>query len=175
MTVRVRSDDKYLLQLVRLELDGIAEVIGYDEPYVGPCLCLSDARYADAAPTDIRLGDPTDPASLPLPFPLGALAERVATLGRHPARARLTFDGSRVCLDDRPVALTPTEAALFSVLYEAGGAFVPRDELRRRTGMTDGALGVYLHYLRRKLELELPVLEASRAEGYRLRPALLTV
>lgn len=106
--------------------------------------------------------------SLPIPTPLGAAAALL-----HPTDTpdRLIFSGGQsVTFGGRIIRLTEAEYTLLSVLAEAGGAYVGREELTRRVfrGQVSGsALNVYIHYLREKLEFRgEKVILSSRQAGY---------
>ena len=77
-----------------------------------------------------------------------------------------------VLLDGTSVTLSPTEYALYLALWEANGAFVSKDELLARlwpAGTDRGIVGVYIHYLREKLETGgRRYIVAHRGKGYAL-------
>ena len=72
----------------------------------------------------------------------------------------------------RLIRFTDAEFALLSALAEAGGEFVPREELISRVwgdSTTDGILNVYVHYLREKLEFfGEKIIISSRKYGYKI-------
>lgn len=77
----------------------------------------------------------------------------------------------------RPVALTRTEFALLRLLMRDPGCVLRRGEIYRRVwghdvGASSNALGIYVGYLRRKLEAGgCPrMIETVRGVGYALRP-----
>ena len=79
---------------------------------------------------------------------------------------------------DREVELTRTEFALLRLLLEHPGQVLTRSTIFERVwgydfGATSNTLGVYLSYLRRKLEAggEPRLLHTVRGLGYVLRPA----
>ena len=83
------------------------------------------------------------------------------------------IEGTRgVLVEGACVALSKTEHALFLALWEANGAFVSKEELLRRVWSPDtdpGIVGVYVHYLREKLEAGgKRYIIAHRGRGYRL-------
>lgn len=71
------------------------------------------------------------------------------------------------------IALSETEFALLTALGEAEGAYLTREELLARVwgnGEEEpGIVGVYIHYLRRKIEKDgVKRIFSSRGRGYRL-------
>ena len=79
-----------------------------------------------------------------------------------------------VRLGTAEIPLSKTEYALFSALDAAKGAYVPSEELLRQVwgeSETDLSLvGVYIHYLRRKLEGDgVKRIFCARGRGYRLK------
>ncbi len=78
-----------------------------------------------------------------------------------------------VLVDDSEVVLSAKEHALFMTLWEANGAYISREELLKKVWQgeeTDpGIVNVYIHYLRRKLEINgHRYIYAARGRGYRL-------
>ena len=78
----------------------------------------------------------------------------------------------RVCGES--VRLSATEAALYTLLYEADGKPVPRAEIAARifpeAQEPDRCINVYIHYLREKLEKRnRRVIFSHRGGGYSLR------
>lgn len=71
------------------------------------------------------------------------------------------------------IPLSATEYALLSALSDANGAYLTREELLARIWGADGGepgiVGVYIHYLRRKIEKDgVKRIFSSRGRGYRL-------
>lgn len=72
------------------------------------------------------------------------------------------------------VRLTPTEATLYTILWNADGAPVPREELAAQlfpqAQKAADSVSVYIHYLREKLEKgNCRVIFSHRGGGYSLR------
>ncbi len=110
--------------------------------------------------------------TLRLPLPIGALKGVL-----EKKEAVLLFpegeNGSYVLLDGEKVVLSKTEYALLKTLYDAGGAYVGRDTLLCSIfgdEVSQSALNVYIHYLRKKLEKgERRLILSSRTGGYALK------
>lgn len=71
------------------------------------------------------------------------------------------------------IPLSATEYALLTALIEADGAYVSRErlltEVWKDSGEGVGIVGVYIHYLRRKIEQDgVKRIFSSRGRGYRL-------
>jgi two-component system phosphate regulon response regulator OmpR len=93
---------------------------------------------------------------------------RLGRMEYDPVRKFLTLDGD-------PLRLTSAEASLLSVLSEAPGAILSRDDLTRRCAIEGGerAIDVQVTRLRRKIEPDPRVpqyLQTVRGHGYVLRP-----
>ncbi len=152
---------------------------------VPPCrLLLIDLDLPSLSPmateglAERRLGYTRRPLA-PLPFPVllrpCPMTEwRRAVLAEDTAATVLYANGRLTLPDGGTVLLTEREAALFSLLYEAGGAPVARDALASAVfpgaAEPEGSLTVYIHYLRKKLERNgKKVILAHRGGGYSLR------
>ena len=71
----------------------------------------------------------------------------------------------------RRIRLTEREYMLFSLLAEAKGKSVPREEICRKIWQCDDteSLNIYIYYLRRKLEMNgVKAIKAHRGKGYSL-------
>ena len=112
------------------------------------------------------LHDPDHPAAPPEPAP----ARKTRRIALGPWTADL--DLARLQRDDEAIALTANEVALITALWEAGGAPIDRDVLKRRVwGSAAGRpLVNTVSRLRRKLEEDptAPRLLLTTAHGYRL-------
>ncbi len=107
-------------------------------------------------------------ADIPLPFPIGELKRRLLS-----NKAILFVDKERLCatLGDRIIKLTEIEATLLDLIIKGGESFVRREDLHKAIWAeraTDGALNVYIHYLRRKLEGDGERVIISSRSGYRI-------
>ncbi len=124
------------------------------------------------------------------PFALEELLARLrALLRRGPGEGsegeRLGFGGlavdlgaRRVTIDGREVELTRTEFSLLELLMRNPGQVLSRSLINERVwgydfGDTSNSLGVYISYLRRKLEAggEPRLIQTVRGVGYVLREA----
>ncbi len=108
------------------------------------------------------------PVVLSLPFPMGAAAALMTRPQDEDDRLRLTPNGA--LRRGQPIHLTATEHALLSALMEAQGQTVSRSVLAHRMQAdTDGAVNVYIHYLRKKLETNGErIILSTRGGGYRI-------
>ena len=159
--VGVNTNDFYVYRKIELELSEIAEV--------------SPARseeYSDLWDTLIlHRGDElillraADTDTLPYPYPLGALCERISS----PEESPLYLHEGCAVLHGERIKLTDLEYSLLAALYEGEG-FTSREELISRVfgnGVSCGMLNVYIHYLRQKLEMGgEKIILSSRALGY---------
>ena len=71
----------------------------------------------------------------------------------------------------RLIHLTEREYMLFSLLAQANGKSVPREEICRKIWQCDDteSLNIYVYYLRRKLEMNgVKAIKAHRGKGYSL-------
>ena len=167
--VLILTADGYLLQKIRLELEGELECVT-----VGSAdAILVDVDTVDRVPAGAMTMSRRDGADVSLPFRLGELKARLI-----PKEASLLTLGDKCALlDGRAVRLTEVEFALLSAIYSRGGGYVRREELLREVwgGNADsGVINVYVHYLREKLEAGGErVILASRGEGYKINEKLL--
>ena len=84
----------------------------------------------------------------------------------------LTLDQSVLTVDGQAFALTPTEAQVIGILLERRGEPVSREEISKRIGASSAnKVDVYVCYLRKKLEGELPfkLIHTLRKQGYCIR------
>jgi two-component system response regulator QseB len=110
------------------------------------------------------------------PFAVDELAARIRLrldggLPHHPVlrHGELVLDVGRgeVTVDERPVALSPTELALLKALLAAPGEVVPPERLARDVWNEDASANlvqVYISYLRRKIGPER--IRTVRGSGY---------
>ncbi len=138
---------------------------------------FSDISDADVTARDITAGtgrylevvSAGGTARLALPATLKELTE---ALTGGTSRRLTVLPEERVCfLDSEKIRLTDTEAELLDMLYRADG-FVSREEISRHIfpdAKGTGAINVYIHYLREKLERRGErVVISSRNEGYKI-------
>lgn len=172
----VNSRDKYLILRLRvlaareglslcesINEDGISLIIWDTEQ---PLLKLQDAFVART----LRLSrDPSIEADVHLPV---ANEELSALLRGKRGEARLLLDTNERCayLDQKQIRLTEIESALLSLLIEAQGEYVSHEDAVERIWSGDagtGAVNVYIHYLREKLEgTGERIILAKRGRGY---------
>ncbi len=82
-------------------------------------------------------------------------------------------DRHAILVGDAEVNLSEREYALFMALWNADGAYVPREQLLQEVWGEDdtdaGVVNVYIHYLRRKIEPGgRRYISAARGRGYKL-------
>ena len=161
-TVTVSADSKGLsashLLLIDLDLPGL--ILSETES-------VAERRIGYSRHQDMRAPFPV----LCRPFPIVEL--RRLALAEEEAALLATEDGRTVILDGETIHLTEREAALFTILYRAGGAKVSREELQAAVFpdalAPSSELNVYIHYLRKKLERNRrKLIRAHRGGGYSL-------
>ena len=165
----ILTGDVYLLQKIRLELEGELECVNAGAADV----VIADIDTVDKVPSGALTMSRRGDADITLPFRLGEVREMLT-----PREAKaLTLGDKCAMLDGRTVRLTDVEFSLLSAIYSRGGGYVKREELLREVwgGNADGGvINVYVHYLREKLEAGGErVILASRGEGYRINEKLL--
>ena len=177
--IAVFAKDKYLRQKIYLILSPWHDVRcadTIDPPARGKLDCdiviwnLDDMPLPEgAASRFVTLGSGGD---VPLPFTEQMLVAAVNKI-EGKASAEIIVRGEKCAyIYGKTVRLTDMEYALFSVLFEAGGEFVTREELIRMVwgdSATDGILNVYIHYLREKIEFRgEKIILSSRKFGYKI-------
>lgn len=164
----ILTRDKYLYRKIELMLRDEYETVpaefdGATDLVIREADINTSAKYARCA----VLG--TD---VPLPFSREMLMAAVDGTQKAPERALLEPGERCAYLRGEKVALTEVETALFTVLFEALGEFVSRDELIKKVwgeGADGGVLNVYVHYLREKLEkCGEKIIISSRKNGYKI-------
>lgn len=178
--LKIVTKDPYLGQKLRWELCESFDHIEISE---------TADKTADALIYDCRLGAPyptgegvfylteEEDTALPeekcllLPLRLGAAKEALEKRKAPPPLLLLHAERA-IRFHDRRIRLTELEFSLLSALWEAGGSFIRREDLREAvwgSEGTDSLLSVYIHYLREKLECGgEKVILSSRKEGYAL-------
>ncbi len=167
--VLVLTGDAYLLQKIKLELDGELECVTVGNADTA----LVDIDTVEKIPAGAITMSRRAEADITLPFKLGELREQLL-----PKEVKaLTLGDKCAVLDGRPVKLTDVEFALLKAIYSREGGYVRREELLDEVwgGNADsGVINVYVHYLREKLEKNGErVILATRGEGYRINERLL--
>ncbi len=167
--VLVLTDDAYLLQKIKLELDGELECVTAGDADT----VLVDVDTAERIPANAITMSRVAEADITLPFRLGQLREHLLPK----EVTALTLGDKCAIIDGRTVKLTDVEFALLNAIYSREGGYVRREELLEEVwgGNADGGvINVYVHYLREKLEKNGErVILATRGEGYRINEKLL--
>jgi two-component system OmpR family response regulator len=121
------------------------------------------------------------------PFALAELQARVRAIARRALSQRgdnlisigkLNFDLIRRCahVESASLGLSPRELSVLEALLLRRGRIVSKEQIRGRLcgwseGMSDGAIEVHIHRLRKKLDLAGVHLRNVRGFGYTLRLA----
>ncbi len=172
MRVAVLTRDKYLFRLIELELSG-NEVYLYspDAPQDADVIICDTDTESPVAEADIRLirlcRTNADGAYL-LPMPRGELSRLV--LDDTPPIQLLPSDKS-VIFEGQRIRLTAQEYKLIELLYSGRGEYVSRERITAEVFGTggDSLINVYIHYLRKKLEINgQRLILASRKHGYKI-------
>ena len=115
------------------------------------------------------------PDALPIPYPIGAVAQKLSEKKRDTPPLSLDKTSHAVRLFGKTVRLSELEFSLLSYLVSYRGEEAAREAILRDVfggGTTPGMLNVYIHYLREKLGFAGRVILSSRGGGYRLAPEL---
>ena len=167
-SVAVLTSDIFLFKKIALSLDD-CEVTLVGSEWEGTS---ADALFCDidtypVCPDQAVKMSRRAECDLPIPFSLGAPRK---FLSRR--EAALIPERRTVLLRGREIRLTELEYALFSLIVNAKGDAVSREEILKRvwrSDAADGIVNVYVHYLREKLESDGErVIGASRGRGYSL-------
>ena len=180
--VYVLTKNAHLGEKIRLDVSGTADVVVTDN---SACVPAGATVFFDAdslpapAPAGaifVRAVWQGTKDCLSWPFPCGAAKDCLSE--RPDAPLLLSAADTSVLLYGRKIALSETEYALLERLFADCGTCVSKEELLRavwRKNVTPGALTVYIHYLRKKLEGGGEhLIFSSRTEGYRLSEKLRT-
>ena len=167
-TVAVVTKDVFLFKKILLCLEDcevfLAESKGEAES-ADTVFC--DVDTAEILPERAVKMSRRDECDLPIPFSLDAPRRFLSS-----REAALLPERRSVMLRGREIRLTELEYALFSLIAEARGDAVSREEILERVWHSDadgGIVNVYIHYLREKLESDGErVIAASRGKGYSL-------
>ena len=101
-----------------------------------------------------------------------AQREELYLMQQAPQYPELTLNGMRLAVGERYFELTPTEAQVIELLLERRGEPVSREEISNRIGVSSAnKADVYICYLRKKLEGQLPfrLIYTVRKRGYCIR------
>ena len=175
MRITVMTDDIFLYKKIALALRGIADVsrAARDTACHGADLVLYDGRDGSECPNTVAImpRESARDGALPYPFRLEELAAMVDD-GTPAARLVLEDSGEYVWLDGVRIHLTDVEGRLLGALLDGKGEFVSRDSLIETVWhgtAAEGALNVYVHYLREKLERTgEKIITSSRKSGYKI-------
>ena len=174
--------DVIVLDRMLPEMDGLVVCRELREAGVDtPVLILSALRELDQRVEGLDTGADD---YLPKPFAFEELIARVRALTRRSAQpvlsprltaGHVTLDGERrrAFAGPHEVELSPTEFALLELLMRNAGQALSRDQILERVwGYTadpeSNVVDIYIHYLRRKLELngKKPPIRTVRGVGY---------
>lgn len=169
-TVELELGELYERVLTLCEGEDIppCELLVIDLDYVRAPQQATAARRIGYARKERAVGFPL----LGRPFRISALRALIEDRESE-AALRPSDDYRTVTVGSETVALSKREALLFRLLYEAGGAPVPREILAEAVfpnaqAQTD-SINVYIHYLRKKLERNKKrLIRAHRGGGYSL-------
>lgn len=193
-TVVVYTRNPRLERQLELALEDVARLLTCEEPQhhpvTGATLTLLDldslgeeacARIQESTRGPViplsREADRLPPSGMLLPLSLSRL---LADPALHDDRSDEPTDASHsllllperrdALLDGRRIHFSELEYALLSLLAEADGQYVSRDEIAHRVwdGRADARLiNVYIHYLREKMERKGErLILSSRGRGY---------
>lgn len=164
----VVTKNEIIYRLVALELSpdiecDMADEVRYGYDYI--IYDYDDTEYS--SPVGIGIGFSSG-ADITLPFPIGKLRERLLTGHERIAVDIPTLSAS---IGERIIKLTELEATLLDLIIKGGKEYTSREVLHHALWgdrATDGALNVYIHYLRRKLELGAERIILSSRQGYKI-------
>lgn len=170
-SVAILTDDKYLYQKLRLELEDTGDFFVHQSPE--RCdVCFVDGdmpKSLDGGALVIRLVRDAKDDGAHLPLPIGEAARLAGGAGTG-GELFIAPDVKCAVLHGKKIRLTEVEFSLFSALFSARGDFVSREELVRRVWNSErsaGVVNVYVHYLREKLEDGgEKIIISSRQAGY---------
>ena len=178
--LKIVTKDLYLGQKLRWELSECFDRIDISDSASGKSdIMIFDCRLGAPIPkgesvfylTEDEDASLPSERCLPLPLPLSLATDKLQNR-KESAPLLLLQEERSIRMYDQKIHLTELEFSLLSVLFEAKGAYIPRDALRAavwgKEG-TDGLLNIYIHYLRTKLEHGgEKVILSSRKAGYAL-------
>lgn len=166
LSVVLSTEDEYLFKKAELLLEGKVQL--------SRCGLNADITATDTTDEGSRyllITSANGIYRLYLPARLEEIAQALSA-GSTGCRLRVMRERCLCYIDGTKIRLTQAEAALLSLLYEAEGAFVSREEIMRQVfpdANEDGIVNVYIHYLREKLEHSgEKIIISSRKEGYRI-------
>ena len=170
-SVAIITKDRYLYQKLRLELEDAGGFFVHSSPE--RCdVCFADGdlpKNIAIGARLIRLARSEAEEGVLLPLAIGEAAR--LTEGAAAGGELDISEGERCAvLHGKKIRLTEVEFSLFSALFSARGSFLAKEELALKVWDSErspGALNVYVHYLREKLEAEgEKIILSSRLSGY---------
>lgn len=168
-TVGVYTENEYLLQKIKLELIGSAEVIDLTKNEKICELTLVDGENPRFENTD-GLKMKREGGDIRIPFRIGELCELLTK--EKTAYIELLKSQRAVKIKSKAVKLTELEYALLELLMSERGGYVSRERILETVweGRADrGIINVYVHYLREKIETEgEKIILSSRNFGYKI-------
>ena len=169
--ISVYTEDDFLYQKIKLSMPRDALIIrgaGTD----AASLTLVDLDTAKAPDGEFIGMSRSGEAEIKIPFSIED-AEALFESRKTKKSALILDTGSRSAyLFGEKIKLTEIEFSLLSLLTEAKGGFVSREEILKSVwgGECDGGvINVYIHYLREKLEKHgEKIIISSRKSGYKI-------
>lgn len=176
--VAISCHDKYLRQKIRLILKDTAEILDASDAYGDADVLIINTNEKEVPRgVSCRVITLGDGGELALPFRHEELIACLDGDGRTEC-PMLVLGDKCASLRDKIIRFTDVEFSLLSVLADAKGEFVGREELLHRVwggGVDGGILNVYVHYLREKLECGgEKIILSSRKRGYKIDEKYLT-
>ena len=179
MKIGIQTRDLHLSRKIQLSLEGRAEVEATDSASGVFDLLIIDCRgeklSGDIPHAAIRMTDrdTAGDGELPYPFSYDELLQIIdGCKDEVGARLVLEPDREHVMLDGERIHLTEVEGKLLGAILGGNGEYVSRDRLIDEVwhgSAAEGALNVYIHYLREKLEKRgEKIILSSRKCGYKI-------
>lgn len=178
MRVLAVTLNRYLGQKIYLALCDVADVYLSEQAEPGYDVYFIDTDTIPTLSSDnlggrkIMMGH-SESCDLALP---SSLYDLRSVLSETDTTTDMVLGDSCVYLRGEKIKLTELEYALLSMLIEARGDFVSREEILSAVwgeGVEPGIINVYVHYLREKLEKGEKIILAARNKGYRIDPKFL--
>ena len=168
--IKVVTKNVYLWQKIRLLLADDATTELGDSFSESDDLCFWDIDSMGASPFSEKILTVGKDENAALALPLSFETIKRAALKTENATP-LHLNGRICSFKGEKIKLTELEAALLSLLIEAKGEFVSREEILDKVWRNEadaGIINVYIHYLREKLEKGEKIILSSRKQGYKI-------